>query len=82
MDIENLYFIEVPPKKEDRLYGSQNEISENKIKKVYLNNLFLKETFEDLKVSDIFEEKYIVYEVVETDLKIKKYLVKELIYFG
>ena len=51
-------------------------------KKVYLNNLFLKETFEDLKVSDIFEEKYIVYEVVETDLKIKKYLVKELIYFG
>lgn len=36
MDIENLYFIEVPPKKEDRLYGSQNEISENKIKKVYL----------------------------------------------
>ena len=48
-------------------------------KKVYLNNLFLKETFEDLKVSDIFEEKYIVYEVVETDLKIKKYLVKELI---
>ena len=51
-------------------------------KKVYLNNLFLKETFEDLKVSDIFEEKYIVYEVVETDLKIKKYLVKELIYLG
>ena len=51
-------------------------------KKVYLNNLFLKETFEDLKVSDIFEEKYIVCGVVETDLKIKKYLVKELIYFG
>ena len=51
-------------------------------KKVYLNNLFLKETFEDLKVSDIFEEKYIVCEVVETDLKIKKYSVKELIYFG
>ena len=51
-------------------------------KKVYLNDCILKETFEDLKVSDIFEEKYIVYEVVETDLKIKKYLVKELIYFG
>ena len=51
-------------------------------KKVYLNDSFLKETYEELKVCDKFEEKYIVYEVIETDLKNKKYFVKELIYCG
>ena len=51
-------------------------------KRVYMNNLFLKETNEELKVSDKFEEKYVVYKVIETDLKTKKYFVKELIYCG
>ena len=51
-------------------------------KRVYLNDLFLKETNEELKVSDKFEEKYVVYKVIETDLKTKKYFVKELIYCG
>ena len=52
------------------------------LKRVYLNDLFLKETNEELKVSDKFEEKYVVYKVIETDLKTKKYFVKELIYCG
>ena len=47
-----------------------------------MNNLFLKKTNEELKVSDKFEEKYVVYKVIETDLKTKKYFVKELIYCG
>ena len=51
-------------------------------KSVYLNDVFLKETNEELKVSDKFEEKYVVYKVIETDLKTKKYFVKELIYCG
>ena len=51
-------------------------------KRVYLNDVFLKETNEELKVSDKFEEKYVVYKVIETDLKTKKYFVKELIYCG
>ena len=51
-------------------------------KRVYMNNLFLKETNEELKVSDKFEEKYVVYKVLETDLKTKKYFVKELICYG
>ena len=51
-------------------------------KKVYLNDCILKETFEELKVSDIFEGKYIVYKIVENDLKFKDYYVKELVYLG
>ena len=51
-------------------------------KRVYLNDVFLKETNEELKVSDKFEEKYVVYKVLETDLKTKKYFVKELVYYG
>ena len=32
-------------------------------KSVYLNDVFLKETNEELKVSDKFEEKYVVYQI-------------------
>ena len=68
-----------------RLGGSKmfNFFKKNIIpKSVYLNDVFLKETNEELKVSDKFEEKYVVYKVIETDLKTKKYFVKELIYCG
>ena len=51
-------------------------------KSVYLNDVFLQETNEELKVSDKLEKKYVVYKVIETDLKTKKYFVKELIYCG